>query len=259
VLALALAALIAPAPARAAGRCWERRVVAGRTADVAFVKDAARNLALDLGVKRFARARGLGLIVTNGTFFDQGARLALGDAIVDGALVQQYPSRRLRTKDGRLVDLGLRWGLGVSTSGAPTAATGDEALTSMRTFLGGGIVLLKGGVDRTADNEAVPGRYGASFSRAELERPGARTALGATADGTLVVVGLPFHPSSGWATTRETAAIMRELGCVDAVLYDGGHAQGFAAGAAGEPGSLDDPPEPVEDANPSHLVFKACD
>lgn len=82
--------------------------------------------------------------------------------------------------------------------------------------VGGGPFLVRGGqIAVDADAEGFP----ASFS----QRRHPRTAVGITADGDLWWVAIDGKQAiSDGATLGETAAIMRRLGCVEAINLDGG-------------------------------------
>ncbi len=205
---------------------------------------APSNLSYDHGLKTLSRAKELASVVTNGTFFS-GAT-ALGDVIVRGQKVHYLTEdqRVLITADGRYVDIGERWGLGVDRNGRAVVRKGKDA-DDLWTYLGGAGLLLEEGDAMTHLNVAQPGRYGASFAPDVLDARRPRTALGIRADGRIVLAAVP-KPG---ATVAGLARIMLELGCRDAVFYDGGRATGL---------SLRDQDEPVirpqEDLNPSHIL-----
>jgi hypothetical protein len=107
--------------------------------------------------------------------------------------------------------------------------------------LGGGPLLVRGG-------SAVPSA-GESFSASQLTTPNARTALGQTADGTLLLVTAegPQQHSVGF-TVAEQAELMVSLGAVDAMAFDSGK---FALMAVGDRLVL---PTRAEPAIPNALV-----
>lgn len=254
LLAVALSAQAAPS----GGGCWSAVPLDGKSARLAVIHSPERNFGFDFGAKYFSDAKDLGVVVTNGTFYTTGSRdlKPLGRLIRDGREVYAPPEPRFKTSDGRLVDLGQRWGIGVDADGKALAVR-DEDAGVMRAFVGGGIILLKDGQDLVESNRAVSGRYGASVPDAELDGRAARVAVGARADGALLVVFVPRGRDS--ATASDVRKMMSELGARDAVLYDGGHAAGFSAGLPGQDKDFYDPPDPVEDLNPTHLVFAGCE
>lgn len=232
----------------------------GKSAHVAVIHAPERNFGFDLGAKYFDQAKDLGLVVSNGTFFkwlSDGGLQPLGRLIRDGREIYRPPQRRMVIADGRLVDLGLRWGMGIDAQGKPVAVR-DQDADSLRTFVGGGIILLKDGKDMSASNRAVAGRYGASFSDAELDDKTSRLAIGARPDGAMLVLYLPRSPSSDSGSMADVLQMMRDLGASDAVLYDSGRAAGFSAGAPGQDKDYYEAPDPAENLNPTHFVFSGC-
>ena len=91
------------------------------------------------------------------------------------------------------------------------------------TAIGGGPVLLKGGkVENTWEAEMFYGD-GADDKMPEARHP--RTAIGATADGLLVLFvceGRGMTDGVAGMTFAEEAAVMKSLGCVEALNLDGG-------------------------------------
>jgi len=83
--------------------------------------------------------------------------------------------------------------------------------------LGGGPVLLRGGASAAA---ADPGEYAAGFRLGRHPR----TAVGARADGAVVLAVVDGRQPilSVGMTIGELAALMTELGCVEAINLDGG-------------------------------------
>ncbi|MDE2291532.1 MAG: phosphodiester glycosidase family protein, partial [Elusimicrobia bacterium] len=128
-------------------------------------------------------------------------------------------------------------------------------LGTMRTYLGGGGLLLKDGAPALDADAPAPGAWGASFPADILGDRRGRTALGIAPapDGsqTLLVVSTR---DSARADVRALARLMASLGASDAVFYDGGGAHGFAAGGR----CLRLPSNPGEDLNPTHVVVKSC-
>ncbi|MBI3553184.1 MAG: phosphodiester glycosidase family protein [Elusimicrobia bacterium] len=221
---------------------------------VAKIENPAENFGVMTESRVFGSVCGAGVLVTNGTFFMPGA--ALGDVIVDGEIRRQPKGggRRFK-KDGRHIDLGKRWGVGViKNSRVLGVADGDTALRTMGTFLGGGGVLLSDGEDVSFLNESRAGQWGASFSRDILDDERGRTALGLKLEEGRQVLLLVSTKNSAKATVPALAKLMKGLGATEAVFYDGGGALGFAAG--GE--CLEFPSNKGEDLNPTHIVIKAC-
>lgn len=230
--------------------CWS----VGRTSFTAVVDNPGRNFSVLFAPKTFPEVCAAGEVVVNGTFFS--GQEPLGDVIEDGRAVSSPHPRRFKSST-RSVDLGKRWGVGL-LKGATTLAVadGDSALSTMQTYLGGAGLLLKDGIDATADNRAVTGVWGPSFSRSDiLDAERARTALGLRTgpDGRqqLIVLGLTEPPG---ASAESVAEKLKAMGATDAVFYDGGGAAGFAAGGR----CLKHPSNPGEDLNPTHIVIKAC-
>ncbi|MBI4371744.1 MAG: phosphodiester glycosidase family protein [Elusimicrobia bacterium] len=226
---------------------------------IARIEDPTRNFSVLFGRRRLSETSGRGAVVVNGTFFWK--KEPLGDVIEGGAPRYLLDGGRRRAVvwdesagAERRVDFGLRWGIGVDKESRRLfVLAGDQAVSEgMRTYLGGGGLLLKDGQDATALNRAVPGRWGPSFSAMLLDEPERRTALGIqNGPGrlqTLLVVG-----SESRVTIAHLARVMQALGAEDAVFYDGGDAAGFAAG-----GEVLIQPDPDEDLNPTHIILKAC-
>lgn len=252
---LLLSALLA-APAAAQETCWRENVSAGGLRLHAAVVPAS-SFRPDFGAKTFVEASRLGLVVTNGTFFGSAGGLEpLGDVVADGRALYRPERNRYTASDGRRIDLSLRWGLGVDGGGQAFVVTGAEARRlKLRQYLGGAGLLLSAGRDALAEDAQRAGDWGPAFPPGILEGSPARTAVGITLDGALVVVQAP-RPKG--AALPALAAALRELGAVEAVFYDGGRASGFSAGAAGDAGRILSKPHPAEDLNPTHLVFTAC-
>ena len=259
------ALVLSAAPCRAlddfapAAKCWRVGAeVAGRVVDYAQVENPARNFTVLRAPKRFADVADAGVVVANGTFF--ASRLAaLGDVLTPGAPPYAFPKRVIRTKDGRLVDLERRWGLGLRRdSGRLAVARGEDAAAEMSTYLGGAGLLLAGGADASAQNWGDPETPGPNFPEEYRTRRAGRIALGVKeVDGNQVLLVLAVPPEPG-TTAPELAGIMRALGATDAVFYDGGGALGFAAGPPGAKDALILPTNPGEDENPTHIVIPAC-
>lgn len=248
LLALALAAPAAAEP------CWTEGARAGPLRVHLARVDPAR-LRVDYGARSWADGSRAGVVVTNGTFFglDPKGRLVPIGTVVSGGVARFSPSPlRITSRDGRLIDLDQRWGIGVDGAGRARVLTGAQARSAaLREYLGGAGLLLSGGAERLTENAYTTGQFGPSFASDVLAGEAARTAAGITAAGELLLVHAPH------ASLAELAAALKALGARDAVFYDGG---GAAAFAAGPPGSraIDEPPEKRHDRNPSRLVVTSC-
>jgi hypothetical protein len=88
----------------------------------------------------------------------------------------------------------------------------------MQTAVGGGPVLLQQGKIAIANNQEL------KFAGKAIEDKHPRSAIGYTADGTLVILAIEGrHPGiAEGATLSETAQLLLELGCVEALNLDGG-------------------------------------
>lgn len=251
-----LAALLLAAAAQAGETCWHKGEGPRGPYYYFGVGEPAGKFVVDYGPKRLRRAADLAAVVANGTFFS-GAR-PLGD-VVDSEGRRFHPSeRRLRAADGRMVDLGLRWGVG-RLRGRLVVATGDQARDAgLEPFLGGGAALLLGGQDAVARNRPRRGVWGESFPADILDASRARTALGLKmgADGVQRLVLLSVPERSGM-TAAEAAAALRALGATDAVLFDGGGARGLSARSE-DGGRLFEAPAEREDLNPTRVGLRAC-
>ena len=99
----------------------------------------------------------------------------------------------------------------------PEQAAAFEA----RTAIGAGPVLLKGGELRnTWRYECLPGDYDTNCAH-----PDPRTAIGATADGRLVLFvceGREMTEGVKGYSTEDVAKLLKEFGCVEAINLDGG-------------------------------------
>lgn len=77
------------------------------------------------------------------------------------------------------------------------------------------------------------------FSPAFAREIAARSAIGRTADGNLLIVAIPGRAGNRGASLTETAEIMQQLGAIDALNLDGGSSTTLYLG-----GQLLDPPAP---------------
>ncbi len=60
------------------------------------------------------------------------------------------------------------------------------------------------------------------FSDAFIREKAARSGIGVTASGTLIIAAVHNRPGGAGATLAEVAKLMQQLGCVDALNFDGG-------------------------------------
>ncbi|MDE2237806.1 MAG: phosphodiester glycosidase family protein [Elusimicrobia bacterium] len=250
-------------------RCWDKAYDRGVDYALAVIERPSDNLIVSYEPMRFWRARGLGTVVVNGTYFGQGQ--PMGDVLASDGREYHPRYRVLRPGDGRVVDLGRRWALGrLRGKGTLAIARDDEAIETMDLYLGGGAILLLDGKDLSADNLPRGSTPGESFSPDMLSRPAARTAVGLrTVDGRqqLLIVSAPQSAQSilsgdilrpRGATLAGMAALMRRLGATDAVLFDGGGAAGFSAGDGGGGSIYWSPINASENLNPTHLAARSC-
>ncbi len=88
----------------------------------------------------------------------------------------------------------------------------------MKTAVGGGPVLLQGGKILITNNEEI------KFAGQAIQDKHPRTAMGYTADGKLICMAVEgrFPGKAEGATLKELAAMLQELGCVEALNLDGG-------------------------------------
>lgn len=237
------------------GTCWRIVEEEGRTAYyVTTVENPSVNFEIEYEPKTFGEARNRRDIVTaaNGTFFS--GPQPLGD-VRDSQGREHHPQQRLLSKGVRLIDLGQRWALGRLKQGGFSVMTGDEAVLRMDLYLGGGALLRLNGADQTASNVANPKAFAASFEDAVLEAKRSRTAVGIKTDGAgqaLLILHVP--PSSG-ADIHDLARYMEDLGAQDAVMFDGGDAAAYSAGADGAQYLAT---FPKRDLNPTHIFARAC-
>ncbi|MEB3291819.1 MAG: phosphodiester glycosidase family protein [Synechococcales bacterium] len=82
-------------------------------------------------------------------------------------------------------------------------------------LLGGGPLLLK-------NSQIVLDARAEGFSQAFADELAARSAIGRTADGTLIIAAVHNRLGGAGASLSHMAQIMQQLGCVDALNYDGG-------------------------------------
>jgi Phosphodiester glycosidase len=82
-------------------------------------------------------------------------------------------------------------------------------------LLGGGPLLLK-------NNQIVLDARAEGFSLAFADELAARSAIGRTADGKIIIAALHNRVGGAGASLLDMAKIMQQLGCVDALNYDGG-------------------------------------
>ena len=88
----------------------------------------------------------------------------------------------------------------------------------MQTAVGGGPVLVQNGMISIANDQEM------KFAGKAIDDKHPRSAIGYTADGKLVIVAIEGrHPGvAEGATLKETAQLLIELGCIEALNLDGG-------------------------------------
>lgn len=88
----------------------------------------------------------------------------------------------------------------------------------MYTAVGGGPVLLQQGKIHISNNEEL------KFAGKAIDDKHPRTAIGYTADGYLIIMVIQgrFPGKAEGATLTQTAALLKELGCIEAINLDGG-------------------------------------
>ena len=113
----------------------------------------------------------------------------------------------------------LASGLAAGTQVGVHVHVDDPGFAAARNAGGGGPWLLQGGNVFPRDH-----MLGEGFAPTHLDRRAPRTALGRTADGTLLLVTVDGRQNgrSAGATIPELAAIMLEQGAVEALALDGG-------------------------------------
>ncbi len=88
----------------------------------------------------------------------------------------------------------------------------------MYTAVGGGPVLLQQGKIQISNNEEL------KFAGKAMDDKHPRTAIGYTADGNLIIMVIQgrFPGKAEGATLKQTATLLKELGCKEALNLDGG-------------------------------------
>ncbi len=87
----------------------------------------------------------------------------------------------------------------------------------MKTAIGGGPVLVQAGEVKITNNEEW------KFAGKAINDKHPRTAMGYTADGQLIILVIEGrNPQAAGASLIQTAKIMKDLGCVEALNLDGG-------------------------------------
>ncbi|RYZ52677.1 MAG: phosphodiester glycosidase family protein [Chitinophagaceae bacterium] len=87
----------------------------------------------------------------------------------------------------------------------------------MQTAIGGGPVLVQNGAVQVTNNEEL------KFAGKAIHDKHPRTAMGYTADNRLVILVIEGRSKgSGGATLVQTAQLLKDLGCVEALNLDGG-------------------------------------
>ncbi len=149
---------------------------------------------------------------TRGVFYEKDGVCAVGWTYWSGGArhyLYEVPARNSWSRDP----------LPVPDASFPAKAVDFAPATA----IGGGPVLLKGGnVENTWEAELLYGG-GADDKMPEARHP--RTAIGVTGDGLLVLLvceGRGMTDGVAGMTFAEEAAVMKSLGCVDALNLDGG-------------------------------------
>lgn len=149
---------------------------------------------------------------TRGVFYQKGDKVAAGWTYWTGGVkhylyekpaANNWESDPLPTPDARF----------------PAEAQDFAPLTA----IGGGPVLLKGGEVVNSWKEELFYGDGADDKMPQSRHP--RTAIGATADGTLILFvceGRGMTEGVAGMTFAEEAAVLKDLGCSDALNLDGG-------------------------------------
>jgi exopolysaccharide biosynthesis protein len=87
----------------------------------------------------------------------------------------------------------------------------------MKTAIGGGPVLLQNGEIKITNNEEL------KFAGTAINDKHPRTSMGYTIDNKLIILVIEGrNPQAGGATLTQEAAILRDLGCIEALNLDGG-------------------------------------
>ena len=192
------------------------------------------------------------LVVVNGTFFDFATNRNLNTVIKDGKLVSyNVHTNALKGKDTLTYLHTFRSAIGISkkrkadvawlytdSSARYAKSFQNKALHfkdafvsiqnhpqllsakrwKMQTAIGGGPVLIQNGKVQISNNEEH------MFSGKAINDKHPRTAMGYTADGKLIILVVQgrFPNVAEGASLNHLAAILLDLGCVEALNLDGG-------------------------------------
>lgn len=128
----------------------------------------------------------------------QSAQSAVIDSVSDWSLSDAKHRYSFITNDGQQIQLLKRW--------------------RMQTVVGGGPVLLQDGQVRIANNEER------KFMNKAVNDRHPRTAMGYTSDGKLIIMAVQgrFPQQAEGTSLVHLAAMLQELGCVEALNLDGG-------------------------------------
>lgn len=185
------------------------------------------------------------LVVVNGTFFSFATNQNLNIVVKDGKLVSYNPRLKGRGLDSLswfpsyrsalgitkkrsadvawiYADSGMRVALASQTPVATRLNKTTESPSKFKkwkvvTAIGGGPVLVQNGkVHVTNDEEKL-------FAGKAAYDKHPRTAMGYTADGKLIILAIEGrNTNASGATLYQTAMLLQQLGCVEALNLDGG-------------------------------------
>jgi len=190
------------------------------------------------------------IVVVNGTFFSFETNRNLNLVIREGKVISYNNHTLFRRSDSMQVPVEVFPGtIGISRRGradvawtrtdsssrtvfaaqeAVPARAGRESIIQkwplrkfrkwkVETAIGGGPVLVQKGSVSISNNEEL------KFSGKAIHDRHPRTAMGYTADNRLVILVIEGrNPAARGATLVETADILKDLGCVEALNLDGG-------------------------------------
>jgi len=194
---------------------WEKVRVAGHWAQVITVNLNDKSLKVTVQTARgfpgtdepfadmLARSRPTAAIT--GTFFSLRSLLPVGDLVVDGQLEHfgGFGTALAITPDNRVAVKRVEYGR-------------RRDWSPYETVIGGGLLLLQGG-------QAVLDPLSQGFSDPRVLGRAARTAVGVTPQGKLKLVAVRKK-----IRLSELKAIMKKLGCREALAFDGGTSTALA-------------------------------
>jgi exopolysaccharide biosynthesis protein len=95
---------------------------------------------------------------------------------------------------------------------------GDFSKWKMETAVGGGPVLIQNGEIQISNNEEL------KFAGKAIDDKHPRTAIGYTKDGQLILMAIEgrFPGKAEGVTLTQAAAMLKEIGCIEAMNLDGG-------------------------------------